>query len=112
MENKGAKIAVVIFMILAIIAFAFGTILGVSMLNDTSNAETAQEQAGQALVTIVFMAPFLLSYLLFALFDIIGFFISIHLIRNDAKGLGIFNLLLGFILVAVAVFISLKLLVF
>ena len=104
MENKGAKFALVIFMIFTIVAFAFGTILAVPMLT-SGEASTAQEAAGQAITIILLVAPFLLSYMLFALFDIISFFISVHLIRNDSKGIGVFNLLLCIVMMIAAVVI-------
>lgn len=111
MNNKGAKIAIVIFMLFAIVAFAFGTVMAMPMLNEPTTGST-QEQAGQALAVILLIAPFLLSYLLFALFDLVGFFIAIHLIKNDSKGLGIFNLLLTLAMFVVALMISLKILAF
>lgn len=111
MENKGAKVAVVIFTILAVVAFSLGTVIAMPMLQ-TGTAETAEQQAGEILAVVILVAPFLISYLLFALFDLISFFISIHLIRNGSKGMGVFHLFLTLILLGVAVFISLKLFVF
>lgn len=104
MENKGAKVAVVIFMILAVIGFTLGTVMAVPLLSGPTG-ETAQQQAGQAIAVIILIAPFLLSYILFALFDLITFFISIHLIKNDSKGMGVFNLLLGLAMMIAAVVI-------
>ena len=106
-KKSGPKIAAIAFLILASIAFAIGTTLAVIILQDNP-AATAQEQAGQALVTIVLFVPFIFSYAMFALFDLIGVFSSIGLIKNKSKGMGVTTLVLSLAMLTVAiVFIAL-----
>ena len=110
MKSKGAKIAVVVFLVLSMILFTLGTVLSVPMLT-TSGAENAKEEAGQAIAVILLMAPFLLCYLLFGLLDFICLLLSVHLLKNQAKGMGIFSLILVLAMLTAAVIIVVKILV-
>lgn len=107
MENKGAKIAVVIFLILAAIAFTFGTVMATAITQKPVDA-TAQQQAGQAIATVVLFIPFILAYSVFVLLNTVDFFISVHLIRNGSKGMGTTTLLICLGLLAAAAYFVAK----
>ena len=109
MENTGKKVAAVIFMILALIAFVLGTVFGAPILAEPGG--TSEEQAGQAIAVILLILPFLVCYAAYFIFNLIEFFLSISLIRNDCKGLGVFNLLLSLGTFGGALYMVLKILV-
>lgn len=103
MKNKTATIILIVFAVLAAISFTFGTVLSVPMLAD--GIEGIREQ-GSTLAVILFVAPFLLSYLLFALLDVVTIFLSIRAIRKNSAALGIVVLLLGTAMLIAAIVIS------
>ena len=108
--NKGAKFFVIFFMIVAIATFVFGSIFAFSVIK-TVEAENANEQLAEVITVLVAAPLFLVSYAIAVLNDIIGLFISIHLIRNDSKGFGVFNLILSIlILIGVGVITAMILL--
>ncbi len=102
MKKSGTKIVAITFLILALIAFAIGTTLAVIILQDNP-AASAQEQAGRELVAIVLFVPLIISYVMFALFDLIGIFASVCLIKNKSKGMGITALILAAIMLISAI---------
>lgn len=103
--GKGKKVSAVIFLILAIGALIFGVVFASPIIDGKDNQTTEQ-----AITTIVLILPALLSFVAFYVFDFVEFCLSISLIRNDSKGLGIINLILSVITAVVAIYYTFQML--
>lgn len=109
MKKSGTKIFAITFLILALIAFTIGTTLAVIILQNNP-AASAQEQAGRELVAVVLFLPLIISYVMFALFDLIGTFASVCLIKSKSKAMGITTLVLDVIMLISAIILFVLLL--